>query len=152
LAEKTSLQQGWHVFFERNHECIRVVQDRSAFYPVSGAFTPDHIVYAGSDPLFIEINTANSGTRTHVIENAWENHQDKTKNIPKIIAVQNLGIFGIGLTEKAARLAIELFTDTVKVAIYSQAFGGVCFMSRDKIDFINTWEVEQYRSKISRGA
>jgi len=37
-----------------NKEISGLVKDRASFYPVSSAFSPDHIVYAGSDPLFLE--------------------------------------------------------------------------------------------------
>jgi hypothetical protein len=37
----------------------------------------------------------------------------------------------------------------VKIAVYSESFGGPCFMPQAKIDFINNWEVERYRSSVS---
>jgi hypothetical protein len=60
-----------------------------------------------------------------------------------------VGVFGAATTEKAAELSLDLFKDTVKVAVYSESFGGPCFMTADKIDFINNWEVERFRSQIS---
>jgi rhamnose utilization protein RhaD (predicted bifunctional aldolase and dehydrogenase) len=41
--------------------------------------------------------------------------------------------------------------DALKVAVYTESFGGPLFMSDDQIRFINTWEVERYRSKVSAG-
>jgi rhamnose utilization protein RhaD (predicted bifunctional aldolase and dehydrogenase) len=133
--------------FRRNHAFAALTADRAAFYPVSSAFTPDHIVYAGSDPLFVE--TGSPSGDVAALRAAWKDFTAKYGRIPKTAAVQGLGIFGIGPTEKAARLALELFTDAVKVAYYAAAFGGVRFMTRDQIDFINNWEVERYRSNIS---
>jgi rhamnose utilization protein RhaD (predicted bifunctional aldolase and dehydrogenase) len=131
--------------FERNNEFARLVQDASSFYPVSSALTPDHIVYSGSDPLFIGDEDISSAGK---LEAAWKGHVEKTGRIPKIAAVRGLGVFGIGATEKAARLSLSLFTDTAKVSRYAGSFGGVLFMTRDKIDFINNWEVEQYRANV----
>jgi len=139
---------GGKVAFLCNREISGFVKDRVAFYPVSSAFTPDHIVYAGSDPLFYETQNAEEFQKTQ-FQKAWEAHIERTRMPPKIVAVQGLGIFGLGTTEKAANLAIELFTDAVKVAVFSQSFGGPRFMSRDQIDFINGWEVEAFRSKVS---
>jgi rhamnose utilization protein RhaD (predicted bifunctional aldolase and dehydrogenase) len=133
--------------FERNNEFARLGENVAFFHPVSSAFTPDHIVYAGSNPLFIEL-TGGVAQEDHV-RDAWQKHVRKTGRTPKIAAVQGLGVFGLGQSEKMARLALELFTDTVKVAVYSAAFGGGRFMTADKIDFINNWEVERYRSKIA---
>ena len=56
------------------------------------------------------------------------------------------------MDESSAGLAVDLFRDAVKVAIYTKAFGGPSYMSSDQVDFINTWEVERYRSKVSTGA
>jgi rhamnose utilization protein RhaD (predicted bifunctional aldolase and dehydrogenase) len=134
--------------FERNNEFARLVQDASSFYPVSSALTPDHIVYSGSDPLFLSAEDISSAGR---LEAAWKGHVEKTGRAPKISGVRGLGVFGIGATEKAARLSLELFTDTARVSKYALSFGGVLFMTRDKIDFINNWEVEQYRSKVEAG-
>jgi rhamnose utilization protein RhaD (predicted bifunctional aldolase and dehydrogenase) len=132
--------------FRRNNAFAALTASRAAFYPVSSAFTPDHIVYAGSDPLFVE--TGSPGN-TAALRVAWKDFTAAYGRTPKTAAVQGMGIFGIGPTEKAARLALELFTDAVKVAYYAAAFGGVRFMSRDQIDFINNWEVERYRSNVS---
>jgi rhamnose utilization protein RhaD (predicted bifunctional aldolase and dehydrogenase) len=135
------------VVFERNREIAALVEDAAAFYPVSSAFTPDHIVYSGSSPLFIA--TGGNGDMARSIRDAWKNHLEKTGRPPKIAALRGIGAFGIGPSEKLARLALELFADTIKVAVYTQAFGGPRFMAADKIDFINNWEVERYRSGIS---
>ena len=78
-----------------------------------------------------------------------KNHIDKTGRPPKIAALQGLGVFGIGATEKAASLALDLFIDSVKVAVYSESFGGPRFMTHDEIDFINNWEAERFRTSVS---
>jgi rhamnose utilization protein RhaD (predicted bifunctional aldolase and dehydrogenase) len=139
-------QEPWTAAFRRNNEIAALVKDRASFHPVSSSFTPDHIVYSGSDPLFVEAGT---GAIPDRLREAWKKQLDKTRRVPKIAALQGVGVFGIGPSEKAAKLALELFTDTIKVAVYSQSFGGERFMSRDQIDFINNWEVERYRSTVS---
>jgi rhamnose utilization protein RhaD (predicted bifunctional aldolase and dehydrogenase) len=126
-----------------DREIAALVKDRASFAPVASAFTPDHIVYAGSDPLFTGAKTAAA------VREAWQNHAQKTGRNPKIAAVQGLGVFGAAATEKASGLALELFRDAVKVAIYAESFGGPRFMTQDQIDFINNWEVERFRSSVS---
>jgi rhamnose utilization protein RhaD (predicted bifunctional aldolase and dehydrogenase) len=140
-AEITALEKlsAGSVCFTCNNEIAHLVQSRAAFAPAASAFTPDHIVYAGSDPLFIEKNVN--------FENAWNDHIEKKGKPPKIVALEGAGVFGIGQTEKAAALALELFNDAVKVAVYAESFGGSRFMTAEKIAFINNWEAEQYRSK-----
>jgi rhamnose utilization protein RhaD (predicted bifunctional aldolase and dehydrogenase) len=149
LAEKSAGPPGgpWQVSFLRNPAVAALTADRASFYPVSSAFSPDHIVYAGSCPLFVE--TGGSEAVFAGIRTAWENHLGRTGRVPKIAAVQGAGIFGIGPSEKAASLALEVFADAVKVAVYAKAFGGPRFMTRDQIDFIDNWEVERYRARIA---
>jgi len=143
LAELVNPSGAGFSVFMTDSETASFIKDRESFYPVSSAYTPDHIVYAGSDPLYIESNTIAA------IQSEWSNHAQKTGRNPKIIAIRNLGVFSAAASEKAACLALELFRDTIKVAVYTEGFGGPLFMTQDKIDFINNWEVERFRSSVS---
>ena len=140
---KTLTELAGAAVFMQNEEIAALVKSRESFAPVSSAFTPDHIVYAGSDPLFVEAAGADA------IRDAWKAHAEKTGRAPKIAAVQGVGVFGAAATEKAANLALDLFKDTVKVAVYAESFGGPLFMTADKVDFINNWEVERFRASVS---
>lgn len=131
------------VVFRRDAELARLCADRGAFAPVASAYSPDHIVYAGSESLFLEEEAD--------LERDWRKFLDRTGRKPKIVALKGTGIFGVGDGAKAAALAVELFVDAAKVACYTESFGGRRFMTEDQIDFINNWEVERYRSKISTG-
>jgi rhamnose utilization protein RhaD (predicted bifunctional aldolase and dehydrogenase) len=149
LASAGSPTAPGKVVFERNREIAALVEDATAFYPVSSAFSPDHIVYSGSAPLFIDAGNAPGKDLAEGIRKAWKSYRENHGRSPKLAALRGVGVFGIGPSEKAACLAMELFIDAVKVAVYSRAFGGPRFMAPDKIDFINNWEVEHYRSKVS---
>ncbi|MDR2102154.1 MAG: class II aldolase/adducin family protein [Treponema sp.] len=138
------------VLFLRNPEITALVKDPSSFYPLSRPFTPDHIVYAGSDPLFIETGKNGLENPRELVRGAWKEYRQRFGRNPKITALQGLGVFGIGETEKAARLALDLFVDGIRIAVYSEAFGGPRFMTPDQVDFINNWEVERYRIRVSR--
>lgn len=131
------------VLFRRDTETARFIASRESFSPLSSSFTPDHIVYAGSEALFIE--------EPADLEIEWSRFVKRTGRKPRIAAVRGTGIFGLGSSQKAARLALDLFSDAMKVAVYTESFGGPRFMSQDQIDFINGWEVERYRSKVSGG-
>ncbi|MFZ5367104.1 MAG: class II aldolase/adducin family protein [Spirochaetota bacterium] len=142
-----------HIQFRRTSELARYTQDRENFLALQLPFTPDHIVYAGSNPLFIDLKLTEHSFLTEAnkesIKNQWKEYLDMFKRPPKIIAVSSLGVFGLGLTERAAELAIELISDAAKVACFTDSFGGPRHMEQIYIDFINNWEVEQYRSNIS---
>jgi rhamnose utilization protein RhaD (predicted bifunctional aldolase and dehydrogenase) len=141
-----------YVSFVRNAEIAGFVKDEKSFRPVSSAYTPDHIVYAGSHPLFLgKENVQDAAAFSTAAEAALKKHIQKTGLIPKTIAVQNMGMFGFGNSQKTADTAAELILDAVKLAVYTESFGGPLFMTKDKIDFINNWEVERYRSRVASG-
>jgi rhamnose utilization protein RhaD (predicted bifunctional aldolase and dehydrogenase) len=133
------------VKFAVDVEIARLCSSREAFAPVASPFSPDHIVYAGSDFLFAE----GPGQE---LEQAYKEFVQRLGRKPKLAAIRGLGIFGIGGNDKSAGLAVDLFRDAAKVAAYTEAFGGPRYMSPDQVDFINNWEVERYRSRISTGA
>ena len=142
----------------QNKEISKLVRDRSSFGPVFSAFTPDHIVYAGSEPLFVEIGTKTAiaeappqkiAVKKEALKQAWNSYVQRTGRKPKITAVQGLGVFGTAATEKAALLALDLFMDAVKIAAYAESFGGYQFMTEEHINFINEWEAERFRASVS---
>ncbi|MDR2376376.1 MAG: class II aldolase/adducin family protein [Treponema sp.] len=147
VAASISGQAQWFVKFERNAELVRFTASEDAFKAVSRAFSPDHIVYAGSEPLFIDAAVAGSAGG---IREALKNHTEKTGVVPKTVAVQGLGVFGMGSSENAAANAVRLFNDAVKVAVYTESFGGPLFMSPEQTAFITNWEVERYRTKVAQ--
>lgn len=134
--------------FETNREILKYTDSESAFAPLSGAFTPDHIVYAGAKPLFVE-RPRKQDDIAGAVRSAWQGFAEREKVIPRIVAIERLGVFSAGKTEKAAELALQLFVDAIKIASYSESFGGPHHMAPDDVEFIKKWEVEQYRSSIA---
>ncbi|NBK21074.1 MAG: class II aldolase [Spirochaetia bacterium] len=119
-----------------NAELSRYLSSSEAFAPVSSSFTPDHIVYSGFKPLWV-------GERESVSA-AFAEYEKLYGNEPKIICVQNTGVFSVG--EKP----LPLFLDTVSVSVYTESFGGPQFMDEAMILFIRNWEVEKYRSSLTK--
>ncbi len=118
-----------------NQELARYLTSAEAFAPVASSYTPDHIVYSGFKPLWV-------GEDDSVLK-AFKAFEKLNGNEPKIICVQNTGVFSVG--EKP----LPLFLDTVSVGVYTESFGGPLFMDEDMILFIRNWEVEKYRSTLS---
>jgi rhamnose utilization protein RhaD (predicted bifunctional aldolase and dehydrogenase) len=114
-----------------------------AFKPLSSAFSPDHIVYAGHEFLY----AAGAGT----VDTAWKEYRARNGADPRAAFVSGAGAFAIASSAGAARTAMEFLVDACAVAAYSQSFGGALHMTRERIEFIRTWEVERYRAKTSLG-
>jgi len=115
-----------------NAEIEALVKDRASFAPLAKPFSPDHIVYYGASPVFLEDikNLEISGSA-------------------KIAAVKNVGCFALGKTKKECDTAAALFLDAVKIAAYTESFGGYSHLSQELTDFIVNWEVESYRQKVA---
>jgi rhamnose utilization protein RhaD (predicted bifunctional aldolase and dehydrogenase) len=128
------------IFFRADAETARRAASRESFAPLSSAFSPDHIVYAGHEFLYAETPCG--------LEEAWRSYVDRNGSAPKVAVVREAGAFGLCASETASRTALLLFADACKVAAYAESFGGYLHMSREKIDFIRNWEVERYRASV----
>jgi len=132
-----------------NREISRLVQSKEAFTPMSSSYTPDHIVYYGHKPLFVQRGGTGDEDPAENIRRALEEYRKEyPDNPPRIAAVEGLGMFAAGDSAKRVELMLDLVKDAVKISVYSRSFGGPLFMPKEKIDFIINWEVEKYRSSL----
>ena len=69
---------------------------------------------------------------------------------PGIIVCADCCAFALGRSEKLADTARQLFIDDLKIAVYTESFGGHHFMPQKNMDFIRSWEVEKYRAAIHK--
>jgi len=136
------------VTFRTNREIAALVESEEAFAPVSSAYTPDHIVYCRHEAMFVPA-CDDIEEQYKILEEKLDEYKKKNNFPPKIVAVQKLGIFAWGQTKKEADIAALVFEDAVKISVYSKSFGGYKFLSQYLINFINNWEVESYRKKVS---
>jgi len=139
------------VVFLANREIHGLVKSEESFRPVSSPFTPDHIVYCNSTPLFVP-HRGGLEEQYAELAKAVAGYRKTRGYAPKIVAVQNLGVFACSPTLKQARSARSLFLDAVKVARYSRSFGGPQFLPSELVDFIEDWEVESYRRRAGAAA
>lgn len=100
-----------------------------------GPVSPDHTVYSKSYPLVGEPTAQ-----------AVESFKAEHGYLPWVIVYDDM-ILGLGATENKAKLAIEFAQDSAQVQQLAKAFGGLELMTDRARDFIETWEVEAYRSK-----
>lgn len=123
------------------------IGSEAAFSRVARPFTPDGIVYCKSAYLYI--SGADAAEKIAAAEAAIEKYVAERGYTPKVIAVAGVGLLCVGDNAKGAGIIAEVFTDCMKVASYAAAFGGEHPMTPAQIDFIDNWEVENYRRKVS---
>lgn len=126
-----------------NKEILSLVESKRTFYPLSAAFSPDHIVYCKAEFLYTE--------SADLLDVKFQEFMQKTGYAPKVVCIKGFGAFILGDTQKDVDTSKMLFLDAVKVAVFSESFGGPLHMTQELIDFITNWEVEAYRQKVNKG-
>jgi NAD(P)-dependent dehydrogenase (short-subunit alcohol dehydrogenase family)/rhamnose utilization protein RhaD (predicted bifunctional aldolase and dehydrogenase) len=124
--------------------------DEKGFSKVSAPFTPDMIVYCKSKYLYIDdisspervIGTFKEKLAEFIRENGYQ---------PHIVLIRDYGLLAVGDNWQSAETSLDVFEDLMKISWYSESFGGPNFMSPSQIEFIDNWEVENYRRQIARG-
>ncbi len=115
------------------------IKDHPSFSVFEQPFTPDHIVYAGFRPLFVE-SFSSLGSVLRSYKETWG-------ELPKVIALRERCCFACTFGEAAAGDARDLFIDAARVAVYTGSFGGPQPMPDGLVSFIRNWEAEKYRQK-----
>lgn len=125
------------------------VKSNTTFKTVSIAFTPDNIVYCKAFYPFIEkCNTDEELLQK--TESAIKSFVTQHGYAPKVIAIEGEGIIVVEENEKSANTVYEVFLDMLKIAFYAESFHGSKPMTANQIAFIDNWEVENYRRKVSK--
>jgi len=131
------------VLFCSNELIQSFVRNSETFGRVNKPFTPDDIVYCKSNYAF-------SSSDLKEMENVVKEFKNRCGYLPKVIAVQGEGILAVEENLKSAQTVLEVFQNLMKVSFYSENFGGPHFMTQQQIDFIDNWEVENYRRQIAK--
>ena len=142
--------EGIKVGKSRNSKLIAsFVSSAKAFKGVSTSFTPDDIVYCKANYLFVE-KTCCASTIAEEVREQLDAFKAKFGYAPKVIAVKGEGIIAIEDSEKSCDIVLDIFENMMKVSYYAENFGSPQFMTAEQIAFIDNWEVENYRRKMSK--
>lgn len=114
---------------------------------VLSPFTPDGIVYCKSEYVFIEPEEGEDLAK--LAKKRIERYTARRGHTPKVILIKGIGLIAAGDSAKSAQIITDVFMDAVKIAWYAESFGGQHPMTKRQIEFIDNWEVENYRRKVS---
>lgn len=123
---------------------------KSGFDKIAKPFTPDIIVYCKSSYIFIEAESDEEILKQ--AEDEIEAFVSGKGYTPKVLLIKGIGLIAVGDSSRNAQIITDVFTDAMKIAFYAQSFGGEHPMERAWIDFIDNWEVENYRRKVASSA
>ena len=117
---------------------------------IAKPFTPDAIVYCKSNYIFL-----NDEEPETVIAEAAKQIPAFTAKFgyqPKVILIKGIGLVAVGDNAAQCDIILDVFEDAMKIAYLAESFGGPHPMTQAQIDFIDNWEVENYRRSVAAGA
>ncbi len=125
------------------------IESKEHFAKISKPFSPDIIVYCKSNSIYID----SEGTEAILAKAQQEIEAYKAKYgyAPKVILIKGIGLVAVGDNAAGCDIIAEVYQDMMKIAYLAQSFGGEHPMTQAQIDFIDNWEVENYRRKVSAG-
>ncbi|MGD0388507.1 MAG: SDR family NAD(P)-dependent oxidoreductase [Tepidisphaeraceae bacterium] len=118
-----------------------------------GPMTPDQIVYCRSFPLWFEASDSQAPSElVERLRKAIGEHRSRHGTLPGIVLARGLGMFSEGDDFASADTAGRVYLDAIKVMAGAKRLGGVNRLTQAPYRFIEEWEVESYRKKVSAGA
>ncbi len=132
-----------------NSRIAHFIASETAFGNVLAPFSPDIIVYCKSAYLYLSWDN-----REDLLAKAEKEINDyfETRGyMPKVILIQHIGLVAVGENAAGCDIILDVYEDMMKIAEIAQSFGGEHPMTHAQIEFIDNWEVENYRRQISRG-
>lgn len=119
------------------------------FAKISKPFSPDIIVYCKSQYIYIDAQGPEAIRRE--AQEKIAAYIAKNGYAPKVILIKGIGLVAVGDNAAGAGIIPEVYQDMMKIAYLAASFGGEHPMTQAQIDFIDNWEVENYRRKVSAG-
>ncbi len=134
----------------RNNKLIETfASSEKEFAKVAAPFSPDAIVYCKSK--YIYLDCADKESLLDEAQKQIEAYVEKNGYTPKVLVIKGIGLVAVGDNAAGCDIILDVYEDMMKIATIAQAFGGEHPMTPKQIDFIDNWEVENYRRKVSAG-
>ena len=135
--------------FRNNSVIAKFYQNQLEFHKISLPLTPDIIVYCKTRYLYIE----QSSTAEKILDSfryQLPHFISEYGYSPKVIIIKDMGVFAIGESYSSAEACLDIYEDLIKISHYASLCGGIKFLSPEQVSFIDQWEVENYRRKVSQ--
>jgi len=135
--------------FRHNSLIARFYQNQQEFHKISLPLTPDIIVYCKTRYLYIE----QSSTAEKILDSfryQLPHFISEYGYIPRVFIIKDMGVFAIGDTFANAEACLDVYEDLIKISYYASLCGGIKFLIPEQVDFIDKWEVENYRRKVAQ--
>jgi NAD(P)-dependent dehydrogenase (short-subunit alcohol dehydrogenase family)/rhamnose utilization protein RhaD (predicted bifunctional aldolase and dehydrogenase) len=129
---------------------MQLTATAESFAEIALPFTPDQMVYCLSEYIYIE-NTESTAAIIAEVEEKASSFLQRKGVMPKVIFVKNEGVIVADDSAMALDYLHDLVLDFAQIAVLAENFGGPHPMTPPQVAFIESWEVENYRKKVSLG-
>lgn len=124
-------------------------KDRNHFLKADTAFTPDDIVYCKAHYLFLPA-CSNENEQVDSARILIASYVKTYGYLPKVLVLEGKGVIAVEENLKSVLNVLEVYSNILKISFLSGSFGGPKFMNKAQIEFIDNWEVENYRRKMAK--
>jgi rhamnose utilization protein RhaD (predicted bifunctional aldolase and dehydrogenase)/NAD(P)-dependent dehydrogenase (short-subunit alcohol dehydrogenase family) len=135
--------------YRHNTLISKYYSSQQEFHKISLPLTPDIIVYCKTRYLYIEqisspekiLDSFRSQLPRFINEYGYK---------PKVIVIKNAGVFAVEDSYSAAEAVLDVYEDLIRISSYAEQNGGIKSLTPEQVAFIDQWEVENYRRKVSK--
>jgi NAD(P)-dependent dehydrogenase (short-subunit alcohol dehydrogenase family)/rhamnose utilization protein RhaD (predicted bifunctional aldolase and dehydrogenase) len=117
---------------------------------IARPFNPDQMVYCMSEYLFIE-NSSSADAVIEEIKLKIADFKNRKGAVPKVVFIQNEGVIVAEDSPVSVEYLKDIVNDFCQIGVLSENFGGPHPLTAEQAAFIENWEVENYRKKVSLG-
>ncbi|MFY9150456.1 MAG: SDR family NAD(P)-dependent oxidoreductase [Prolixibacteraceae bacterium] len=129
----------------------RFLSSEAEYKKMALPFIPDGIVYCNSSFIYAEY-AGDVDALLNDLSQKITNYIATQPKTPKIICIKGIGCILASDNAQGVATLEDVMMDTCRISLYSEKFGGQSPMTEEQVQFIDSWEVEQYRSAIAMGA
>ncbi len=127
------------------------ISDKETFdNGIAKPFNPDQMVYCMSEYLFLE-NSNSPETIAEEAKTRIADFKNRKGTVPKVIFIQNEGVIVAEDSPVSVDYLKDIVNDFCEIGVLSENFGGPHPLTAEQATFIENWEVENYRKKVSLG-
>lgn len=135
--------------FRHNKLIASYYRNQQEFQKISHPLTPDIIVYCKYRYIYID----QSSTPERILESfkgQIDRFEKKYEFSPRVIIIKDMGAFAVEDSVKSAETVLDVFEDLIRICYYNSFFGGSKLLTPEQVEFIDRWEVENYRRNVAK--
>ena len=118
------------------------------YQKISHPLVPDAIVYCKSRYMYVD----HASTAEQILESVrtqLPRFINEYGYMPKVIVIKDMGLVCIDESYSAAEIVLDVFENLIRMSHYALQWGGIKLLTPEQVEFIDHWEVENYRRKIA---